>query len=169
MHVIIILFGKKCCIILLHLVSASKIRLVSSYQGFIQIKDGSTWRYVKEENWDKKRQKMLCQYLGFSGSEIKEIASPSRLSSGNNIATGHLICYKPRSKEASCCVHLTPYKNENIVWIPYAKCECTFMIDKCCLVLDSRFLACGLILWLLDLYVVAVVCLFIWHGWVNYF
>ena len=141
----------------MHLVPASKIRLASSYEGSIQIKDGSTWRYVKEENWDKKRQKMLCQYLGFNGSKSDEIVSPSRLSRGKNIATGHLMCYKPPSKEVSCCVHLTPYKNQNIVEIPYARCKCTLMIDKCCLVLDSRFLTCNFVV--AGFFVVAVVCL----------
>ena len=139
---------------MLHLVSASNIRLTSSYQGLIQIKDGSTWRFVKEENWDKRRQKILCQLLGFS--ENNEIASRYELKSGYNIATGHLICYKPHSKGVSCCVHLTPSKNEKTVSIPYAKCKCTFMTEKY-LVLDSRFLTCGFILWLLELFAVAVV------------
>lgn len=112
-----------------HLVLAPKIRLSSTYDGSIQIKDGSKWRYFKEENWDKMRQNMLCQYLGFSG---KGYARRHTLSiSGYNFysATGHLICHKPQSKELSCCVHVTRSIHENSITLPYARCKCTFMIS----------------------------------------
>ena len=111
-----------------HLVLAPKIRLSSTYEGSIQIKDGSKWRYVKEENWDKLRQNMLCQYLGFSG---KGYATRHTLSSsGYNFysATGHLICHKRQSKGLSCCVHVTRSTNENSITLPYARCKCAFMI-----------------------------------------
>jgi hypothetical protein len=101
--------------------SASNIRLTPSpYSGYIEIKHGSTWRYVNEKNWDKIRQKMLCQHLGFRETDANVINTYwSRRS--YKIATGDLICYNTLSSGTSCCTHLVPSTNTS--YLSYAKCE----------------------------------------------
>lgn len=101
-----------------------------TYNSYIQIKDSqSVWRYVKVENWDKVREEMLCQFLGFGGIEYRYFywTSTFRLT-GYNIATGDLICYKRPSNETSCCVHLTPSKTERPILMPLAWCKYTLMM-----------------------------------------
>jgi hypothetical protein len=39
------------------------------YRGYVQIKDGSVWRYLINQNWDKNKQKKLCQHLGFKSTK----------------------------------------------------------------------------------------------------
>ena len=111
---------------------ASKVRLSKSpLTGCIQVKHGSTWRYVRpgKNDWDKKRQKMFCEYLGFSegGASTTGVTFSRR----NDIAAGNFICYKTQSKEISCCVHLKP-TNQERNWIPYARCKhmYTYVIHK---------------------------------------
>ena len=101
-----------------------KIRLSHRSSGYIEIKDGSKWRYVVEENWDKNRQKMLCQHLGFEETASNDIATAYRRSTtGLHFATGDLICYNTRSSETSCCVHLQPSTTTASITLPNAKCK----------------------------------------------
>ncbi|CAB3995581.1 receptor-type tyrosine- phosphatase epsilon-like isoform X1 [Paramuricea clavata] len=108
-------------------IAAPNIRLSRSpYEGYIQIKDGSTWRYVKEDNWDKNRQTMLCQHLGFDETVKNDIIyrqSPS----GVKMATGDLICYNTQSSATSCCIQLEPSIANSQVDMPYVECN---MCDK---------------------------------------
>ncbi|XP_028399360.1 uncharacterized protein LOC114522810 [Dendronephthya gigantea] len=49
--------------------TAPNIRLSKSpNEGFIEIKNASTWRKVKEEIWDITREKSLCHHFGFNGT-----------------------------------------------------------------------------------------------------
>jgi hypothetical protein len=99
-----------------------KIRLTRSYQGYLQIKQGSTWINVNEENWDVKREKMLCQHLGFKETDAKD---PKTIWVGSRykIAIGDLICYNTQPSGTSCCVHLVPSIPSSNVPIPFARCE----------------------------------------------
>ena len=107
---------------------ASQVRLTTSpYEGYIQVYDGSIWRYVGENNWDKSRQKMFCEYLGFNSTDAS--ISRAYLNRQNNIATGEFICYKTQSEKISCCVHLKPTIKES-TWIPYARCKNTYVRDS---------------------------------------
>ena len=111
------LLNLKCSVL------ASNIRLLTStYDGYVQIKDDSTWRYLEDKNWDKIRQKMLCQHLGFKETDANTIES-RRFSAGYNIATGDLICYKKQPSGTSCCAHLKPSTNQRTVRVQYARCK----------------------------------------------
>ena len=103
-------------------ISEPKIRLTSSYKGYLQIKEGSTWIYVKDENWDVKREKMLCQHLGFKETDAKD-PETFWFGSGYKIAIGDLICYNTQPSGTSCCVHLVPSIASSNVPIPFARCE----------------------------------------------
>ncbi|CAB4004016.1 receptor-type tyrosine- phosphatase epsilon-like, partial [Paramuricea clavata] len=92
------------------------------YEGYIQIKDGSTWKYVKEENWDKTRQKMLCHHLGFSETNANVIFI-GRFRQRHNIATGNLICYNTQPNGTFCYIHPVPSTITSNVDMPYAKCK----------------------------------------------
>ncbi|XP_028410756.1 uncharacterized protein LOC114533438 isoform X2 [Dendronephthya gigantea] len=92
--------------------------------GRLQIKDGSSWRYVREDNWDKKRQKMLCQHLGFvETTENNIMRRRMRFLGGLKIASGDLICYRRHSKGTSCCAHLVLSTTRSFVSVPYVKCK----------------------------------------------
>ena len=108
-------------------VLASKVRLTTSpYEGYIKVYDDSIWKNVRENNWDKNRQKMFCEYLGFSDADAS--IRGAILNTRNDIATGEFICYERQSEGISCCVHLkSPEKNRN--WIPYARCKNTYVRD----------------------------------------
>ena len=94
----------------------------SPNEGFIEIKDGPTWRKVNEENWDEDRQTMLCQHLGFEENTNTSIDNGS-IASGQNITTGHLMCYKTqRNSEISCCIYLEPFTTTPVTTIPYVTC-----------------------------------------------
>jgi hypothetical protein len=93
----------------------------SPLQGFIEIKDNSTWRKVSEERWDEYRQKMLCQHLGFNGTD-GNINVTRNISSGNEIATGDLICYKTQPNGTSCCIHVVPSTTNASTSVPYVTC-----------------------------------------------
>ena len=92
-------------------------------QGYIQVEDDSTWRYVKEEHWDQNRQKMLCQHLGFKETDANYIYSNYRIGGEHSIATGSLICYNTRPSETSCCIHLVPSTSTSNSKMTRAKCE----------------------------------------------
>ena len=98
--------------------SAPKIRLTDRNEGFIEVKDAnSLWKKVNEENWNTKRQKMLCQHLGFEPSEGDiEIR---KFGDNQQILMGDLICYNTQAKRTSCCIHL---KHAEYQESPYAKC-----------------------------------------------
>ncbi|XP_028402429.1 uncharacterized protein LOC114525365 [Dendronephthya gigantea] len=67
---------------------ASNIRLSKSpNEGFIEIKNASTWRKVKEEIWDIIRENSLCQHLGFNGT-LGNVAKTRRIKKGK-------ICENP--------------------------------------------------------------------------
>ena len=107
---------------------ASKVRLTTSpYEGYIGVDDGSIWRNVGENNWDKNRQKMFCEYLGFSDTDA--LIRGTILNRRNDTGTGDFICYKTQSEEVSCCVHLKP-SNQERTWIPYARCKNTYVRDS---------------------------------------
>lgn len=103
--------------------SGPNIRLSDSpIKGFIEIKDGLTWRKVVEENWDKNRQKLLCQHLRLHETAENNI-STRNIGSGQNIATGDLICHNTQPNETSCCIHLEPSTTISRVTLPYATCK----------------------------------------------
>ncbi|CAB4005658.1 Venom prothrombin activator pseutarin-C non-catalytic subunit [Paramuricea clavata] len=103
--------------------AAPNIRLESSpYSGYIQIKYGSTWRYVIEEQWDKNRQKTLCRHLGFKETDANVI-NIYWFGRGHEFATGDLICYTTQSGGTSCCIHLVFFKWPSTVGVPSTKCK----------------------------------------------
>ena len=106
---------------------AQNIRLGKVYTQDIEIKDGSTWRKVVEDNWDKERQKMLCRHLGFNETDENKIST--KTITNGNIATGNLICYNTAASETSCCIHLEPSPVSTIVKIPSVNCEYIVYID----------------------------------------
>ena len=91
-------------------------------EGYIEIKNGSIWKKVAEENWDENRQKMLCQYLGFEEIDGNNIET-TQLGSGQEIVTGDLICYNTQSNRTSCCVHLNPLTTNTSTAIPDVRCK----------------------------------------------
>ena len=99
------------------------IRLSKSpNKGFIQLKNDTAWRKVKQENWDKNRQKMVCKHLGFTETSVNAIRS-KEIGSNEKIATGDLACYDTASSGISCCVNLVPSTTTSKVDLPYAECE----------------------------------------------
>lgn len=102
-----------------------KIRLSQIHVGFVEIKDGSTWRKVKEKNWDRNRQKMLCKHLGFEESANLDLVFSEELRSVETIVTGDLICYNTQPSRTSCCAHLhssttNSYTNLTVVNCKYS-------------------------------------------------
>ena len=85
------------------------------------MKDGSRWRFVKENNMGKPGQKMLCEYLGFGDSDTS--VGNSNIGRGSNMASGDFVCYKQESKGISCCVHLNLLISPKRVSIPYVTCK----------------------------------------------
>ena len=98
-------------------------------EGYIEIKNGSIWKKVAEENWDENREKMLCQYLGFEEIDGKSIET-TQLGSGQEIVTGDLICYNTQSNRTSCCVHLKPLTTNTSTAIPDVRCKYTPGADQ---------------------------------------
>ena len=100
-------------------------------QGHIQIKDGSTWWYVKQEHWDKYRQKMLCQHLGFKETDANDI-SFYQIDDGRNVATGNLKCKNTQPNGTSCCIHLVlnSKTKSNVDRLSYAKCEYSLRVTR---------------------------------------
>ena len=105
----------------------SRLLLSIRNRGFIFILAGGTWRRVVVENWDKNRQKMLCQYLGFEETSDNKIVTKP-LGGEQNIATGDLICYNTiQPSGISCCIHLQPSKSgllKPTLQFPYVQCKC---------------------------------------------
>ena len=95
--------------------------------GSIEIKDGSTWKRVDEENWDPNHQKALCEHLGFEeGIHTQYI----NINSGEMIATGDLICYKTsQSGGRSCCAYLQRTTTSSVTTIPIARCKYSLQIN----------------------------------------
>ena len=91
--------------------------MINRNTGYIEIKDiHSKWRKVNETNWDEKRQKMLCQYLGFEAIQGKvEVKSES--TNKEQIFNGDLMCYSTKQNETSCCINLKygPVPNRTFV------------------------------------------------------
>ena len=122
-----------CIILFRHLLFNSKrsllapnMRLTGShpYYGYVQIKDGLTWRYiVVNEMWDENLPKMLCNHLGFNAMEND--FSSGQCGKGCKIASGDLVCYNTLPSRTSCCVHLQPSVAREIVSLPYARCKFT--------------------------------------------
>lgn len=103
---------------------AQKIRLTHSYQGYIEIHNGSKWRLVKERNWDTNREKMLCQHLGFRGTDKDHTGNKEFAKKNYRLfLTGDLMCYNQESNRKSCCVNLVPVKITPPVQLPYVRCE----------------------------------------------
>lgn len=104
-----------------------KVRLENGNEGGIEIKDGSTWRRVDEENWDWNHQKLLCEHLGFD--EEKDIRY-KHINRGEIIATGDLICYKTQSGGTSCCAYLQRSKSSSTTYIPNLRCKYSLKIKR---------------------------------------
>jgi hypothetical protein len=107
---------------LIIIVLATNIRLTNHNQGYIEIKDGSIWRKVVENNWDENRQKMLCQHLGFEEITGNNMET-KQLERGQKIATGDLICYNTQLNGTSCCVHLESSTTTTTTVAPYVRCK----------------------------------------------
>ena len=106
---------------------APNIRLKNQSEGYIEIKNGSTWSKVVEENWDKEREKMLCQHLGFKKINGNNSIETRQLGSGKQIVTGDLICYNAQSSGTSCCVHLKPSISTTSTMIPHVRCKPSYI------------------------------------------
>ena len=79
--------------------------------------------HVKGKKWDKNRQKLFCEYLGFSDTNDLIIES-NRPHEGNDIVTGDFIFYKTQLGKISFCVHLKPRaKDSKRSKLSYAKCK----------------------------------------------
>ncbi|XP_028402587.1 phosphatidylinositol phosphatase PTPRQ-like [Dendronephthya gigantea] len=117
----------------------SNIRLSKSpNEGFIEVKNNDRrWRKVIEENWDKNRQKMLCEHLGFNETGANTIRN-MEIAANEEIASGDLVCYNRGSNGTSCCVHLVPFTTTSNVNISYVKCK---MCDKPALLQDETTFA----------------------------
>jgi hypothetical protein len=94
----------------------------SPNEGFIEIKHGSFWRRVNGKYWDKKREKMLCQHLGYKEMAANDI-KVDKLGVGYSILIGDLICYDTQSNGTSCCVHLVPFETTSSIKMQYVRCE----------------------------------------------
>jgi hypothetical protein len=102
--------------------AAPNIRLTYEHVGYIEIKHGSIWMKVVEKNWDKKRENMLCQHLGFQADEGSQ-GNSFGYSRKVQVATGDLICYTRTSKgTSSCCIHLERSKYTATTLFPYVRC-----------------------------------------------
>ncbi|XP_028402430.1 uncharacterized protein LOC114525366 [Dendronephthya gigantea] len=101
--------------------TAPNIRLSKSpSEGFVEIKNVSTWKNVREEIWDITREKSLCQHLGFNGT-LGNVVKTERIKSGQEFVSGDL-CYDAPLTD-SCCVHLYPYTATSTVYAPYVTCK----------------------------------------------
>lgn len=88
--------------------------------GYIEIHDdGLNWRKVDVDNWDRNRQNLLCQHLGFN-----EDANITRKNTNSrDIATGDLICYHTQPSGTSCCAYLHPSTTSSRISIPSVNCK----------------------------------------------
>ena len=115
-------YSIKFCYFSLFLYLVPKIRLQYRNAGKIEIEDGSAWRSVDVENWDRNHQKLLCQHLGFQEDDDFRHKS---IKNGTKIATGDLICYKTQSGGGgtSCCAYLERSTTTSKTSIPNARCK----------------------------------------------
>ena len=91
--------------------------------GKIEIKDGSSWRLLDVENWDRNYQKLLCQHLGF---EEDDDFLRTNVVSGQKIATGDLMFYNKTQSDGdrtSCCADLQRSTTTSTTLIPNARCK----------------------------------------------
>ena len=91
--------------------------------GYIEIKDGSSWRIVDVEMWDRSHQKLLCHRLGF---EEEYDFLRTNIASGQKIATGDLIFYNETRSGgggASFCVDLQRSTTSSKTSVPNARCK----------------------------------------------
>jgi len=105
-------------------VLAQKIRLWGRYpySGYVQIKNGSTWRYFVNKTWGKNNQKMLCQHLGFKSTKSDVIFG--RCPKGITSASGDLICNITNANRTSCNFHLETFIATGLERVPYVRCKC---------------------------------------------
>ena len=101
----------------------------SPNKGYIEVKNGSTWRIVDEKRWDKNRQKMLCQHLRFNETEKNDIFHKS-IGSGKEIASGDLICYSTQPNGTSCCIYLEPSMSSKSIDVPHVTCGMLLVMNK---------------------------------------
>ena len=96
------------------------IRLSNSpSEGFIEIKNGSTWTKVDEKKWDENRQKNLCQHLGLEINANNNLENRT-IESGEIISTGDVnlgIC-----DNISCCALFVSTTSNSTTKLPYVKC-----------------------------------------------
>ena len=96
------------------------IRLSKSpYEGFIEIKNGSTWTKVDDKRWDENRQKNLCQHLGLEIND-NNILENRTIESGENFYTGDVnlgIC-----DNTSCCALFISITSDSKTTLRYVKC-----------------------------------------------
>ena len=91
----------------------------SPYEGFIEIKSGSTWTKVDEKGWDENRQKNLCQHLGLEISANRKLDNRT-IESDGNIVAGDVnleFCYN-----TSCCALFVSNTSDSKATLPYVKC-----------------------------------------------
>ena len=147
-----VLFCSELCSSIQLFLLAPNIRIKEThpYNAYVQIKDGSTWRYiVVSKMWNKTLSKMLCHHLGFNAMEND--LSSSQCGKGCKIASGDVVCYNSHPSRTSCCVHLQPSIARENVLLPYARCKYTCFMNNyiilclepmlhVCLVLCTNFL-----------------------------
>ena len=100
--------------------------------GYIEIKDGSTWRIFDAENWGRNHQKLLCQHLGF---EEDDDFLRTNIASGQNVATGDLMFYNKTQSGGggtSCCADLQRSTTTSKTSVPNARCKYSLYIDGGC-------------------------------------
>ena len=91
----------------------------SPYEGFIEIKNASTWTKVGDKRWDENRQKNFCQRLGLTMNANNNLENRT-IESGENISTGDVnlgICYN-----TSCCALFVSITSDSKTILPYVKC-----------------------------------------------
>ena len=115
----VILFGLSSLLFLCD----AQIRLCGRYpyRGYVQIKDGSTWRFFVNKTWDKNDQKMLCRHLGFNSTKSDVIFG--RCPRGIRIASGDLRCYITNSNRSSCKFQLETFIAAGLERVPYVRCK----------------------------------------------
>ncbi|XP_028399358.1 uncharacterized protein LOC114522809 [Dendronephthya gigantea] len=129
------------------IITVTNIRLSKSpNEGFIEVKNDTTWRKVIEENWDKNRQKILCEHLGFSETSANTIRN-MEIAANEEIASGDLVCNNNTgSSGTSCCVDLVPsttFLNVNISYAEYKICDKPALLQDESTFADSVFSGSG--------------------------
>ncbi|XP_028411944.1 uncharacterized protein LOC114534670 [Dendronephthya gigantea] len=103
--------------------TATNIRLSKSpNKGFLEIKNGSTWRKVNEEIPFKNRENILCERLGFIGTSWNNV-STKEIGNRQVIATGDLCYNNTKSSNTPCCTHLLLSTVAPDIKLPYFTCS----------------------------------------------